>query len=236
MKKVLLQFSYDGSKFNGFQRQNNARSVQGDIEKALSTIYDRKIVIKGAGRTDRGVHALNQYAHVDGIEIKKNLKANLNALLSDCVIKKVKYVNDDFHARYSVKKKTYEYIISFNKEDDSRYYLIYYKDLDINKMKEASKVFIGTHNFKNFVSGERDDYETTIFDIKFKFKKNRLHIYFTGIGFYRYMIRNLVGALVDVGKGSVDISALKDMLINYEVRKQLSTVKSEGLYLVDIKY
>ncbi len=236
MKKILLQFSYDGSKFNGFQRQQNVRSVQGDLENALSKIYNKQVVVKGAGRTDRGVHAINQYAHVDNLEIIPSLKRELNNILNDIFIKKVSYVNDDFHSRYSVKKKSYEYIISFNNNDDDRYYLLYYKPLDFKLMKETSKLFIGTHNFKNFVAGYRDDYETTIFDIKFKFKNNRLHILFVGIGFYRYMIRNLVGALIDVGKLKVEKNVIENMLMCPDVDKKLSTVKPEGLYLVDIKY
>ncbi len=234
--KLLLKFSYDGSKFYGFQRQKKERSVQKDIEEALSKIYNEDIVIKGAGRTDRGVHAINQYAHYDVKKDIKGLKSMLNKLLSDIKIKKVSIVSDDFHARYSPKKKIYIYKISYDETKDSNYYLILKKRLDVNLLKKTSKLFIGTHNFKNFVSGVRDNYETTIFNITFKERKNSLIITFEGIGFYRYMIRNLVGALIDVDKSKVTNKDIKDMLDNPDVEKQLSTAKSEGLYLKDIKY
>ncbi len=234
--RILIKFCYDGSKFHGFQRQNNVRNVQGELEQKLSEVFNEKIVIKGAGRTDAKVHAKNQYAHFDVDKKIILLKYKLNKLLKDIKIKSIKYVDNNFHARYSPKYKIYEYIISFNKNDDSNYYSKCYKNIDINKMIKGSKIFIGTHNFKNFVSGYRDNYETTIFDIKFKFINNRLHIKFKGIGFYRYMVRNLVGALTDLGKDKINEEVIKGMLDKPEIDKRLSTAKPEGLYLINIKY
>ncbi len=236
MKKILLQFSYDGSKFSGFQRQKNVRNVQGELEKALSDIYNENIVIKGSGRTDAKVHAIAQCAHFAEPYKVNKLKTKLNLKLKDIKISKVQYVRESFHARYSVKSKRYDYIISFNKNDDENYALIQYKELDIKKMKKASKLFIGTHNFQNFVAGKRDDYVTTIFDIKFKHTRNKLILKFSGIGFYRYMVRNLVGALIEVGLNKVSTEVIKDMLEKPYLSKQLSTAKANGLYLVKIKY
>ncbi len=235
MNKVLLIFSYDGSLFHGFQRQKNQVNVQSELENTLSKIYSQNIVIKGAGRTDRGVHATFQCAHFEEPFKIPNLKSKLNKELTNIKINKVTYVSNTFHARYSVKYKIYEYKISFNKNDDSNYYLIS-KKIDINKIKEASKVFIGTHNFKNFVSGVRDNYETTIYNIKVVKSKKGITIKFKGIGFYRYMVRNLVGAMLDYEKGKTTIKELNDMLINYDEFKQLSTAKANGLYLIKIKY
>ncbi len=234
--RYLLKFSYDGSFFHGFQRQNNVENVQGEIERVLSIIFDEKIIIKGAGRTDAKVHARNQYAHFDVNKKILFLKNKMNKLLLNIKIKSIKIVDDSFHARYSPKFKIYEYKISFDRKSDSNYYLINTKKLDLTNMIKASEYFIGTHNFKNFVAGYRDDYVTTIFDIKFIVKKNYMIIRFKGIGFYRYMVRNLVGALLDVGKGKVDKTVILSMLINYNVEKRLNTAKAEGLYLVNIKY
>ena len=233
--KVLLRFSYDGSKFNGFQRQKNVRSVQKDLEDALSSIYKEDIVIKGAGRTDALVHAINQYAHFDTTKNISNVKRLLNSNLSDIKIKSVKKVNDDFHARFSVKKKVYLYKITNNKLDNLNYYA-YYKNLDYKKIKECLKLFVGDHNFKNFVAGSRDNYEGTIFSIKTYKLFNKIYIKFTGHGFYRYMVRNIVGASIDYSQGKVSIKDISNMLNKPLIERQLSTAKREGLYLKDVKY
>ena len=123
----------------------------------------------------------------------------------------------------------------FYKNKEGYYYQIK-RDLDIKLMKEACKIFIGTHDFHNFVSGNRDDYTSTIFKVSLRKKKDILLIEFTGIGFYRYMVRHLVGAIIDVGKKRVSIDTLKDMLDNPNLKKQLSVAPAEGLYLVAIKY
>lgn len=237
--RVKIVFKYDGSKFNGFQRLNNCRSVQGEIENVLSTIYQQEIVIKGSGRTDAKVHANNQVAHFDVEEIKPNLIKLLNLNLNpDIVIKSLRVVSDNFHARMSVKKKEYIYRINlglFQSSLNDYYYQPRFK-LDIKLMKQASKYLLGTHDFRNFVSGERDDYFTTIYDIKFIRHFNHLDIYFVGAGFYRYMVRNLVGALIDVGRCKESAISIKNMVENPFVEKRLLTAPPEGLYLNKIWY
>ncbi len=237
--RIKLIFSYDGSKFNGFQRQKNSRTVQGDIEKALSTIYNDKIEIKGAGRTDAGVHAIGQCAHFDAIDDIPKLKDRLNGLLNpDIVIKKVSKESFNFHARFSAIKKEYVYKINVGAYQaflNGYYYQPRFK-LDINAMKKASKLFIGTYDFKNFVAGEKDDTTTTIYSIKFKERFGKLEISFIGAGFYRYMVRNLMGALIEIGKYKINEDTIKEMLYNPRIAKSLPTAPSEGLYLKKIWY
>ena len=233
--KIMLVISYDGSKFKGFQRQNDVRSVQGELEKALSKIYDDNILVKGAGRTDRGVHAKYQVVHFETSKKINCLKYRLNQELKDIYVKKVKYVNDDFHARHNVKEKVYLYKIDLSGKRNNNYYLNINYYLDINKMKDASKLFLGTHDFCNFTAGFRDDYTSTIKKIKIcKFNKI-IYLKFYGYGFYRYMVRNLVGAILEVGKGKVNEETIQ-MMINRKTEKRLSTVSPNGLYLVKIKY
>lgn len=236
--RYLIEMSYDGSKFYGFQRQNNLRSVQSDIEHALSTYFNKDIQIKGAGRTDRGVHANGQRAHFDidsDINVKL-LKKYLNSNLSDIKIKELEHVSDDVHSRFSVKRKHYSYKISFDNKDYGSLYKFYQKKLDIKLMKEASKQFIGVHNFQNFVSGTRDNYECIIYKIKFVKRFNNLTIHFYGKSFYRYMVRNMVGALTDVGKGKASMKDIKKLLTSPKTDKVLSTAPAEGLTLVNIYY
>lgn len=237
--RIKLTFSYDGSKFNGFQRLNNLRSVQKEIEEALTNIYDTEIEIKGAGRTDAKVHANGQVAHYDTDTNIKNLNQRLNNLLNpDITIKSVRKVSDNFHARMSARKKEYVYKINLGAYQSSlnNYYFQPRYKLDIRAMKDASKLLIGTHDFHNFVAGEREDYVTTIYSITLTKTFGKLEIRFIGAGFYRYMVRNLVGALLEVGKYKISRNVIKEMLDNPNVRKNLPTAPPEGLYLNKIWY
>ena len=240
--KYLITIKYDGSNFYGFQRLNGKRTVQEEIERALSIINKSKVEIKGAGRTDKGVHAYGQRAHFNlDINIPiNNLKKALNDILDDdIVISDIKEINsEDFHARFSVKEKTYKYKICLNKEDPMKhnyYYQLDY-DIDIDKLKEVASLYLGIHNFKNFVSGERDNYEAIIYNIDINRVNDNIEITFVGKSFYRYMVRNLVGAMLDVARGSATVDEVKLMLDNYEEEHHLSCAVPQGLYLMEIKY
>ncbi|MBR5662076.1 MAG: tRNA pseudouridine(38-40) synthase TruA [Bacilli bacterium] len=236
--RYLIKISYDGSKFYGFQRQNNLRSVQKDIEDILSSYFGYDIKIKGAGRTDRGVHAKGQMAHFNidkSVSISK-LKKFINKQATDFKIRKIHMVSDDIHSRFSVKKKHYSYKISFDKKDFDSEYFYYQKKLDIKEMKQASKLFIGVHNFQNFVSGTRDNYDCIVYNIKFRKIFNKLTIHFYGKSFYRYMVRNMVGALIDVGKHKAKPERITELLNSKKTDKMLSTAPAKGLTLEKIYY
>lgn len=237
--RYLIKFSYDGTFFKGFQRQKDVPSVQGTLESVLSNYFNKEIVIKGSGRTDAGVHANNQGAHFDvDKKITSNDLALINeALKGEIIINKIKRVPDDFHARFNAVEKTYMYKVYLGKDNSKigYYYQINY-GLDMKKMLSVAKLLVGTHDFHNFVSGERDDYTSTIFNIKIKKKRNVITFIFKGFGFYRYMVRHLVGAIIDVGRGKATIEDVKYMLNNPNIPKNLSVVPADGLYLVDIKY
>ena len=237
--RIKMVFSYDGSKFNGFQRQKNNPSIQGTIENALSSIYGLPITIKGAGRTDAGVHANNQVAHFNVDELRPSLKEELNNLLRPSIyVKTIKKVDDDFHARKDAKKKEYVYKINlgpFQSSLNDYYYQPNYK-LDVMLMKDASKIMLGTHDFHNFVAGYRDDYVSTIHSITITKTFQKLEITFIGVGFYRYMVRNLVGALLEVGKYKIDRNFIKKMLDNPNEELRLPTAPPQGLYLNRIWY
>lgn len=237
--RVKIVFSYDGSKFNGFQRQNKLRSVQKEIEEALSIIYKEKIEIKGAGRTDAKVHANNQVAHFDVQNLPRNIRAQLNNIVNpDIYIKSLCKVKETFHARHNARKKEYIYKINLGPYQSSLndYYYQPNYQLDISLMKDAAKLFIGTHNFRNFVAGERDDYQNTIHSITFTKTFGKLEIRFIGAGFYRYMVRNLVGALLEVGKYKINPGVIKKMLEEPNNPQKLPTAPAEGLYLNKIWY
>ena len=236
----VIEIAYDGSKFYGFQRLNEEMSVQKALEEALTVINKQSVEVKGAGRTDRGVHANGQCVSFKlDIDIDTNgLKRALNSLLKPYIyVKDVKEVDDNFHARFSVVKKKYIYKINlgeFNPQIEDYVYQSEYK-LDVNKMIEVSKLYLGVHNFHNFVSGEREDYTCVIYDIQFKQEKDILNIEFEGKSFYRYMVRNLVGMMIEVGRGKDDISKVVEML---EIEEDIPayTAPASGLYLEKIEY
>lgn len=238
--RYLIKMKYDGSKFCGFQRLNDEPSVQKEIEEVLSKIFKRKIEIKGAGRTDRGVHALAQMAHFDvDYEIPvNNLKRAINRLINKYIyVTGCKLVDEDFHARFSVKEKTYVYKISIGEYNpiNQDYYWNCKYNLDINLMKKCANLFIGGHNFENFVSGERDNYKAIINDIIIEKKKEEIILTFKGKSFYRYMVRSLVGAIVDIGRGKITLKEVEESL-NRNSNQRFNIAPSNGLYLVDIRY
>lgn len=179
--RYLIKIAYDGSKFYGFQRLHDKTSVQKEIEDALKSFTREDVHIKGAGRTDKGVHAYGQVAHfdleneldTDKILFELNRKTSPYITINSCEI-----VNNDFHARFSVKEKTYLYKINVGRYSpfNADYYLNYNDNINIKKLKNVAKLFKGVHDFRNFVSGERENYVSEIFDIKIK-KKERYNFY-----------------------------------------------------------
>lgn len=236
----VAKVAYDGSKFYGFQRLNEEPSVQKLLEEALTKINKQSVEIKGAGRTDRGVHANGQcFSFKLDVNIDvEGLKDGLNSLVAPYVyIKDIKEVDEDFHARFSVLKKKYIYKINLGEYDPKLNDYVYQckYDLDINKMKEVAKLYLGVHDFHNFVSGERDNYECIIYDIDFQEKDSILNIVFEGKSFYRYMVRNLVGMMIDVARGKEDISKVEEMLNSIDEIHGY-TAPACGLYLENIEY
>ena len=239
--KYLITVSYDGSKYYGFQRLNDLPSIQKELEDALSVINKDRVEVKGSGRTDRGVHALGQRCH---FELKYDIPCDrlinaINSLLSNYVrvIDCIK-VDDDFHARFNVKRKKYKYIINMGKYDVIKedYLYNYCKKLDIKSMKRASKYLIGKHSYKVFVSGERDNYNSEIFNINYNKDKNILTIEFIGKSFYRYMVRNMVGTLIEIGEGKRRSEEIIDIISSEDRTRAGKTAAARGLFLRNVFY
>lgn len=239
--RYFMKFSYNGSKFNGYQKQVDKRTVQGDIENVLSIIFNEKISVVASGRTDAGVHAYNQCLHFDStkeLDFDK-LRFSLNSMLKNIYIKELYNVPNDFHARYDVKKKEYLYKINVGEFDPiyEEYIYQYNKDLDISKMILASKILIGEHDFRSFTSL---DYEKncirTIYSIDIKKIDDIIYIDFIGNGFLKYMIRNITGLLIEVGSSKRDLSEVSSILESRDRKVAGICAPSNGLYLVDVKY
>lgn len=237
----LISIKYDGSKFHGFQRLNDYDTVQKKLEEALTIINKKNVTIKGAGRTDRKVHANDQKASFSlDIDIDTtHLKEAINSLVKPYIyITDVCTVSPEFHARFNVIKKEYIYKINLGEFNPLLEDYTYQppQKLNINKMKKCAKLFLGVHNFQNFVAGERENYDCIIYNISFKTKKNILEIKFIGKSFYRYMVRNLVGAMLDVERGRVSLNEIQKALEQPEIKKQFTTALPQGLYLNKITY
>ncbi len=234
--------SYDGSKFNGFQKlKTDKNTIQELLEKSLSIIAKKKIFVKGSGRTDKGVHAINQCIHfdMDKMMTNKHLIFVLNNLVRPYInIKNISIVNKDFHARFNCIEKTYTYIINNSEYDlfkcDYEYYIR--KKLDIKKMQNTAKIFVGTHNFKNFVCSKKDNYNLTINNIKFKIDEKNIKIIFYGKSFYTYMVRNIVGVLIMRGLNKITDEEIIELLNNANKTREIFMAPASGLYLTNIKY
>ena len=242
--RYFITFSYDGSKYNGYQKQPNGRTIQNEIEKALFQINGGEVVnISASGRTDAGVHALNQKAHFDlnkDLPPEKLLKA-LNSLIpGDIYIKEINIVDNEFHARFDVKSKEYIYKINIGEYNpiEKDYIYQYNKQLNIEEMHKALKYLEGTHDFKSFTKTdeEKDDYVRTILKTEIKEESNIITISFLGTGFLRYMVRNMVGLLIEIGEGKRKSEGIINILEAKDRKKAGKTANPEGLYLKDVFY
>lgn len=236
-----IKFSYDGSHFNGFQRLNDKISVQKSLEDALTIINKKEVKIKGCGRTDVHVHSNASVAHFDLLENipEERLIVAINRIVHPYIhVLECKKVNKDFHARFNVLAKKYVYKIWTGEYDPKKYdyYLMYDKKINVKKLKEVANIFKGKHNFHNFVAGKRDNYDMDIKSIKVIKKANEIDIEFVGKSFYRYMVRNLVGAMICYNEGKCDIVLIKKMLDEENFDYQLACAISNGLYLEGVYY
>ena len=242
--RVLGVVSYKGTRFQGWQKQPTVITVQGEIEKALSQVLNSEVTIFGSGRTDAGVHALAQTFTFDmskDIDLDK-LCFSINRMIDkDIKILSFKQVDDDFHARFSAKSKTYLYKIRLGVKDpfENEYQYIYPFDFDFDLFSKALKQFEGKHCFKDFTSKEEDEdgYVREIYKIVSKKQDNDITVEFTGNGFMRYQIRNMVGAALAVASKNEDLNFIPNHLKKEKIR-EICQYKAppQGLYLVKVEY
>ena len=245
--RYLMTFSYDGSKYSGYQKQPDCVTVQGEIEKALKKINSNRVVsIHASGRTDAGVHAINQKAHFDlkkEIDVYK-LKDSINGLVPKSIyVKDVQVVADDFHARFNVKAKEYVYKINMGEYNpiERDYVYQYNKRLDVVDMERAMKYLEGTHDFKSFAKAD-EKYDSTVRTIvqtnmiRNLKNVNEITMSFFGTGFLRYMVRNIVGFLIEIGEGKRKPEDIITVLGAKNRTEAGKTANPEGLYLKDVFY
>lgn len=242
--RYLIKFSYDGSNYSGFQKQKGLNTIQEKMEEALTKVNNGiRTNLVATGRTDKGVHALAQYGHAD-IEVnitEKKLKRAINSNLpSDIHVIETKQVSDDFHARYDVKSKTYKYIINTLEYNpiERNYVFQYNYKLNVEKMKEAIKYFLGEHDFRAFMTDnkEKENCVRKITKASITEDSGKLVITFTGNGFLRYQVRNMVGLLIKIGENKVEPETVPKIIESRDRTKASKTAPPEGLYLVEVRY
>lgn len=261
-----MTIAYDGTDFSGWQRQPNVRTVQGTLESILSKVCGEKIRIDGTSRTDAGVHALGQRASFKcgpGIPVEK-IPFAVNNIVSetmrdgDVKIIVAEEVSDDFHARFDSKGKKYVYKLRNAVEmpvflRNYRYRI--WKELDVDKMKEAAKHIEGTHDFACFQATGGTPRESTVrtihrlnivetkvadgrkgFSTRAEFDSKDIYIEISGDGFLYNMVRIITGTLVDVGLGKIRPEEIKGIIESRDRKLAGHTAPPQGLFLVEIYY
>jgi tRNA pseudouridine38-40 synthase len=245
MKNFKLIIEYDGTHYHGWQRQKKEASIQGEIEKALCIMTRKRVTLNGSGRTDAGVHAIGQAAnfHCDTDLTPAIFQRGLNSLLpDDIVIKECRRIADTFHARYNVKSKIYHYRI-FNHPVptaiERRYVWSIRSPLDTPAMQSAILHIIGRHDFKAFegTGSPRAHTNRHIMAAELLESDNRLLTFrIEADGFLRFMVRNIVGTLVDVGLGKTTAAEFKQILKSGDRTRAGATAPARGLCLMEVKY
>lgn len=244
MQTILLKIVYDGSAYHGWQRQSNQASVQDEIEKVLSKLFGEKISIDASGRTDAGVHALEQ-----SVSFKVNLKMPVEQLKfvinrrlpKDIFVSSATEVYNDFHARYSAIGKAYEYHIYTSLERNpfkDKYSCHYPHGLNLEAIKKGMKLFLGTHDFATYMASgsDKENTERTIFAFKLYEEVDDIRLVIVGDGFLYNMVRIMVGTLLHIGEEKIVPEKVTEILKSGDRSRAKLTAPASGLYLKKVFY
>ncbi|NWF92873.1 MAG: tRNA pseudouridine(38-40) synthase TruA [Syntrophaceae bacterium] len=245
MRNIRLLIEYDGTNYQGWQVQARGPTIQGVIEEKLRLVTGEEIHLIGSGRTDSGVHAFGQVANFKtktGLDASSIQKA-LNALLPpDIAILRAEEVGEDFHARKQCASKVYEYRI-LNRDFRSAFYYGYAwyipQPLDLERMKKATEILIGEHDFSSFRSVGTPTRTAVRRVIRAEWRKGReglLRFEIEANGFLKQMVRSLVGTLVEVGKGKISPEQFRKIIESRDRKEAGPTAPAHGLFLREVKY
>ena len=248
MRNIKLTLEYDGTDFYGWQVQvKSQRTVQAEIEKALKKIFKKQVTLFGSGRTDSGVHALGQVAnfHVDTKLPIATIQTALNANLpKDIAVVGIEEVGPRFHARFSVKSKTYRYTI-LNRPTrcamNRRFCLFYPYPLNLRTMRSEAKALVGRHDFRSFQAAnpswdEKATTARTVRRVEIKKKDDFIYIDIEADGFLYKMVRNIVGTLLKIGRGQLSKGSMRQILKRKDRSVAPAPAKAQGLMLMEVKY
>lgn len=244
LRNLMLKLEYDGTNYHGWQRQENAITVQEVLEKALRKVTKEKIEVIGCSRTDAGVHARGFVCnfYTESKIPSDRVPYALNSILPyDIVVLECQEVPGDFHARFQAKAKKYQYRIihrTFPSAFDKNYAYHWPYCLDIDKMKQAARYFIGKHDFSAFMATGSPVKNTvrTIYDLTLEQKNSEIVVDITGNGFLYNMVRIIVGTLLYVGNYKINVEQIPDVITQGDRTKAGITVPPQGLYLMEVYY
>ncbi len=244
MRTIKLTIEYDGTQYHGWQVQPNGITIQEVLEKKIEMMTRQSVRLIGSGRTDAGVHALGQVAHfqTDSAIPVEGFRRGLNSLLPpDITIISAEEADSRFHAQYGAQRKTYLYLI-LNRENPSALYRNFAwhipGSLSMASMEEASACLVGKKDFTSFQGANTDteDPVREVFRAAWSRKKDFLRFQIEADGFLKHMVRNVVGTLVDVGKGKISPQDYGRILDSRDRRQAGMTAPARGLYLVEVAY
>lgn len=244
-KNIKMILSYDGTAYHGWQRQKNDRTIQAALEEKIRIITNRQANVIGSGRTDAGVHALNQVCnfHTDAKMDPESLRQALNSLLPDDIfIKSAEYAGPEFHSRYSARSKIYEYRVLNAKGRDIflRNYTWHIRDpLSREEMKKCLDLLVGNHDFSSFRSTGSNDVNPVRNMIRTGIRDQGDGIIlfsFEAEGFLRHMVRNIMGTLIEAGRGRISSSEFEDIFLSKDRQKAGIKSPAKGLFLVMVNY
>lgn len=240
--RYFIHLAYDGTRYHGWQIQPNGISVEGEIERCLTTLLRTNIDIVGAGRTDAGVHARHMAAHFDFTDIDCNqLTYRLNKMLPpDITIYKIETVNDDMHARFSATSRTYHYYVSTMKSPFNRQYTwrTHY-DLDFDLMNEAATLLLHYKDFACFCKSHTD-VKTTLCDVReakwIQTSDSEWYFRITANRFLRNMVRAVVGTLIEVGRHRMSIEEFRQVIEGKKRTQAGESMPGNALFLEHVEY
>lgn len=242
MRNFKLLIEYDGTNYNGWQRQENGRSIQGEIEHTFNQIVQESVTIYGAGRTDAGVHARGQVAHVHSQTSLTvgQLRGGLNAMLpDDIVIVNVEMVPEEFHARYNAKERHYSYLIALQPTALMRNYSWYVKySLDLSLIQRATNFLKGTHDFESFckANADVDHHCCSVREAYWEEDGTMLRFTIRADRFLHGMVRTIVGTMVDVGRGHLSFDDVTKILEKKNRSEAGMAAPAKGLTLEQVIY
>jgi tRNA pseudouridine38-40 synthase len=246
--KLLIQ--YDGTDFHGWQVQENDRTIQGELERVIGMLADQDVSVSGSGRTDAGVHAEGQVAnvHLPSKFTPDRLKMAINGnLWRDIRIMKAEKAPDEFHARFSAKRKTYIYRV-VNAPVMSPFWRRFahheHKPLDVARMNETARLFLGEHDWTAFASAKSDGDSRvrTVLDFTVESRWDTaaqgalIEFRITATGFLRYMVRSIVGTMLEVGRGEKDSDTIQTAIVTGDRDLAGKTASAQGLTLHKVEY
>lgn len=241
--RYFIELSYNGKNYHGWQIQPNEISIQETIEKAMSVLLKEELSVVGCGRTDTGVHASQFFLHFDyqtPID-KEKLKFRLNSFLpEDIAIFQIIGVDDDAHARFQAKSRSYQYKISLEKDvfQKDLSLEISHSELDVDMMNKAARTLMDYTDFKCFSRSKTDvkTYDCSVTEAYWETQGNQLVFNISANRFLRNMVRAIVGTLLEVGKGRMSLEGFKNVIESRDRKLAGASVKAKGLFLTAVVY